>query len=65
MRDLVSLIGKHIHVSDVLQDESTLGDQFGIYANTNLLERCFGTHQFIDINDGLIKFVDWAKSNQP
>jgi UDP-glucose 4-epimerase len=64
VRDLVSLIGKHVPVSNVVQIDSTMGDQFGIFANINLLERCFGSYHFIEINDGLIKFIDWAKSNQ-
>ena len=42
--------------------EGTLGDQQGIYADTTKLQAMTGLSTFIDLRTGLIRFIDWARS---
>jgi len=42
-------------------DGSTLGDQYGIYADPKELTRIFNVSQFTSLKEGLGKFVSWAR----
>ncbi len=44
--------------------EGTLGDQFGIYADTKKFQTFFGNYSFTSLNVGLLKFVKWLQKNQ-
>jgi UDP-glucose 4-epimerase len=41
----------------------TPGDQNGIYADVHQLGRILDMHAFTGLEEGLIKFLDWAKNN--
>lgn len=45
--------------------EHTLGDQFGIYADTTKIKKFFNKYDFISLDEGLLKFVEWLKKNPP
>lgn len=40
---------------------STLGDQFGIYADTKKIKTFFSNHVFISLDEGLLGFIQWLK----
>ena len=42
---------------------STLGDQFGIYANVEKTKQVLGLKDFTSLNEGLNKFYMWAKNS--
>lgn len=45
-------------------DGMTPGDQSGIFSNSSALRSVLGMTSFTSLNDGLEKFVSWAKSTQ-
>lgn len=46
------------------ESRTTLGDQFGIYADTKKIESILGNYSFTLLEVGLSKFVEWLKKNQ-
>ncbi len=46
---------------DVEYIEGTLGDQFGIYGNNELIKQELGWEPQIDFNTGMNRMIDWAK----
>jgi len=44
---------------------TTPGDQSGIYADTRRLSECLGLERFTQLDEGLWKFVKWARRNGP
>lgn len=54
----IKLLHPDITWSTVL---NTPGDQFGIYADTKVLESCFGTSPFMSLQEGLNLFNQWAE----
>ncbi len=45
------------------ESQSTLGDQFGIYADTKKFQTFFGDYSFTSLDVGILKFVKWLKRN--
>jgi len=43
--------------------QNTLGDQFGIYADTKKFQTSFGDYSFTSLDAGLLKFVEWLRRN--
>jgi UDP-glucose 4-epimerase len=41
---------------------ATLGDQSGIFADISELKNCLGMNHFTSLDDGLQKFVSWART---
>ena len=58
--ELLDKICSHID-SRYYVEGKTPGDQSGIYANNEKLNRVLGIGEFISVEDGLGKFIEWAK----
>ncbi len=44
---------------------TTPGDQSGIYASTRKLTECLGLARFTQLDEGLARFVEWARRTTP
>ncbi len=44
--------------------QNTLGDQFGIYADTKKIKNLLVNYSFTSLDAGLLKFIEWLKKNQ-
>lgn len=62
IRTLVNEIGSHFDDPEIKVKGSTLGDQFGIYADTSKLKYHFKINSLTSLKEGIDKFVIWAKS---
>lgn len=58
---LVKEINRHFNQPSLTLEGSTPGDQFGIYADTNLLKTSFEIDQLTPLEEGMKRFIDWAK----
>jgi UDP-glucose 4-epimerase len=58
---LLKMICEQIENSGYYVDGNTPGDQSGIYASTQKLSRALEIDEFISLEDGLLKFIEWAK----
>lgn len=50
---------------NILLDDATPGDQFGIYGNYDKILRDYSWRPTTDLRDGLKKMVEWALNNGP
>lgn len=58
---LLERVCAHVPGSIYYVQGATPGDQSGIYADVSRLNECLGIKSFTSIDDGLLKFVDWAR----
>jgi UDP-glucose 4-epimerase len=61
VEELLNKICSQINNSDYYVDGQTLGDQSGIYADITKLSKILEMDEFISVDDGLEKFIEWAK----
>lgn len=65
---VVNLINKIIQIykqsKEIIYEQSTLGDQFGIYGNNNKLLSLLKRFEFTNIDKGLKKTINWAKKTE-
>jgi UDP-glucose 4-epimerase len=61
VRDLLFQIKELLPNVSWSQKLSTLGDQFGVYADTKLLESYFNVSSFTSLQNGLNLLIQWAK----
>jgi len=59
---LVNEISKNFYAPEIIVEGSTLGDQFGIYADTSKLKSYFKINALTSLKEGVNKFAIWAKS---
>ena len=54
-----------VHMPDIswFSEGSTPGDQTGIYAETTALLKMLQMKEFVSLEDGLRKFIPWAKEH--
>lgn len=65
VRELVQEIEKFFPGIPVVVQESTPGDQFGIFADTSLLQKSLGLEKTTPLVDGLRRFFEFAKKRHP
>ena len=63
VHQLVDRIVEIIPSTTFSSTTSTLGDQFGIYANVEKAKQVLGIKNFTSLNEGLNKFYMWAKNS--
>jgi len=63
VRELADQICALVPNTTYFESNETPGDQNGIYADIKLLKNLFNYENFINIEDGLKKFYQWAKNN--
>ncbi len=61
---LINEIISHFNNISVNVEESTQGDQFGIYSSNQLMKSSFRLNNLTSLENGIKKFVDWAKNNK-
>ena len=60
--ELLSLIQQLIPGTTVEFAEGTPGDQVGIYADTSLMRTAFGSWNFVQLRDGITRFIEATRS---
>ena len=63
IKDLLDRICFAIPGSSYIAQGGTPGDQSGIYADNSLLGSSFGLTEFTSLDNGLLKFIEWAREN--
>ena len=61
VRDLLEVIKNELPDTSWYEEGSTLGDQFGHYADNSILKEALQMSKFTSLGDGMKKFVGWAK----
>ena len=64
VKALIKEICSHFNDITIDVEESTQGDQFGIYSNNELMKNLFQTKKLITLEEGIKRFVSWAKKNK-
>lgn len=64
VKDLLEVISSEIPGLIYYEEGVTPGDQQGIYANNSLLKNNLKLKSFVQLSDGVKKFVQWAKSQK-
>lgn len=60
---LLDRICKSVPDASYYVQGATPGDQSGIFADVSMLNQCLGLNSFTKFDDGLQKFVDWARKS--
>ena len=60
VKDILESVCKRVPESSYFVDGSTEGDQSGIYADVTKLSQCLGHSKFVQLEQGLGVFADWA-----
>ena len=63
--ELLECMRQHIPAMTWFVDGSTPGDQSGIYADTARLRAVTGLDRFVDVGEGVKRFVQWARAPSP
>ena len=58
---LLNRICKAVPNSTYYISNPTPGDQSGIYGDPSTLKRCLGIESFVSLDEGLKKFIEWAR----
>ena len=61
VKDVLEKICKRVPEASYYVSGGTDGDQNGIYADTTQLSQCLSFSKFVNIDEGLDVFVDWAR----
>jgi UDP-glucose 4-epimerase len=61
---LLETLRKHLPGTEWYNQGGTPGDQHGIYADNTMLRDELGMNHLVSLDDGLKRFVDWAKSSR-
>jgi UDP-glucose 4-epimerase len=59
--ELLEMICSQVENSDYYVEGKTPGDQSGIYADSRKLNKVLEMDSFVSFQDGLVKFIEWAK----
>lgn len=62
VKDLLDLISNKLDGIPYFQSESTPGDQFGIFANTDLMKKTLKMNKLIGLEEGILKFIEYEKN---
>jgi UDP-glucose 4-epimerase len=65
VKDILNLIVENLnHETKIEIIDPTPGDQFGIYGDPTLFEKTFSFKNETSFQNGMIKMIEWAKSNK-
>ena len=62
--EITKAFGYEIGDYPVQFEESTPGDQIGIYAYISKIKRCLSWEPKVELSEGIAKMVEWIKSNR-
>lgn len=62
VKKIISIIQKYSGRKNIIIRKNTPGDQFGAYANNNLMRKYFNTKLSINLEKEIKEFYNWAKN---
>lgn len=64
VKEILEVIKSITEVEDVKIENGTPCDQLGIYSDNTKLNQLMKMSHYVDLKDGLERFLDWAKENE-